>query len=465
MQTLQLYNTLTRKKEEFKPIKKNEVGLYTCGPTVYNFAHIGNLRSYIFEDILKRVLIYDGYKVKHIENITDVGHLTSDADEGEDKMQKAAQREKKPVTIKTMMDIADKYTKAFISDIKALNISEPDKWAKATDHIKEMIDMNKKIVKNGYAYTTSTALYFDTSKLKEYSELAKLDLSGLKAGARVEKDKEKKNHNDFALWFKAVGKHKDHVMVWESPWGTGFPGWHLECSAMSIKYLGEEFDIHCGGIDHIPVHHTNERAQNIAATGSPVVKTWCHGEFLVIGKSEKMAKSGENFIILETLVDKGYDPLSYRYLALMTHYRKKLQFTWENLDAAQIALKKLYTEVVDLPEGKAVSQKYLSNFEKSINDDLNTPQALALVWGLLKDKKILDSDKKGTLIEFDKVLGLGLDTIIIEKIPADIKKLADQRQKLRQQKKWNEADNVRQEIEKLGYQVEDTKNGPKIIKN
>lgn len=461
---LKLYNTLTRKKEEFKPIKKNVVGLYTCGPTVYNFAHIGNLRTYIFEDILKRVLIYNGYKVKHIENITDVGHLTSDADEGEDKMEKAAKREKKPVTWQTMAAIADKYTRAFKDDISKLNIIEPDKWTKATDHVKDMIEMNKKIEKNGFAYLTSTALYFDTSKLKEYTELAKIDLSGLKEGARVEIDEEKKNPTDFALWFKAVGKHKDHVMQWDSPWGKGFPGWHIECSAMSVKYLGENFDIHCGGVDHIPVHHTNERAQNIASIGKPVVKWWCHGEFLIIGKSDKMAKSGENFIILQTLINKGYNPLAYRYLVLMTHYRKKLQFTWEALDSAQNALNNLYQEVAEMERQGKVSKEYEEKFLESINDDLNIPRALALAWDLIKDKKLSSSDKKQTLLKFDQVLGLGLDKVKKIKIPKKVQELAKKRQKLREEKNWEEADKLRQQIEEQGYQVEDTNEGPKIIK-
>jgi len=464
MNPLILYNTLTRKKEEFKPIKKGQVGLYACGPTVYNFAHIGNLRSYIFEDILKRALVYNGYKVKHIENITDVGHLTSDADEGEDKMEKAAKREKKPVTVETMMAIAEKYTQAFKDDISKLNISEPDKWTKATDHVKEMIEMNKKIEKNGYAYQTSTALYFDTLKLKEYTELAKLDLSGLQAGARVEEDLEKKNPTDFALWFKAVGKHKDHVMQWESPWGKGFPGWHIECSAMSIKYLGNQFDIHCGGVDHIPVHHTNERAQNIASTGKSVINWWCHGEFLVIGKSDKMAKSGDNFIILQTLIDKGYDPLAYRYLTLMTHYRKHLQFTWEAVDAAQAALNNLYQEVAGMEKSKIGCAGYEEKFIEAINDDLNTPKALGLVWDLIKDKELPNSAKKQTLLKFDQVLGLGLDKVEKIMIPDKVKQLAEQRQKLRQEKKWDESDKIRQEIEKLGYLVEDINDGPKIIK-
>lgn len=300
-----LYNTLTKKKEEFIPIKKKKVGLYTCGPTVYNYAHIGNLRTYVFEDILRRTLEFNGYQVNHIENITDVGHLTDDADQGEDKMEKAAQKEKK-----NAWELSKFYTKAFRRDIKLLNIQEPHTWCKATDHIDEQIATIKKIINNGYTYQTTDGIYFDTSKMPTYGDFARLDIKNLQAGARIDIG-EKKNPTDFALW-KFSGKEK-RQMEWDSPWGVGFPGWHIECSTMSTKYLGAPFDIHCGGIDHIPVHHTNEIAQTWAADKKKMANYWLHGEFLVIDEN-RMGKSQGNFITLQTLIDKRYNPLAYRYL-------------------------------------------------------------------------------------------------------------------------------------------------------
>lgn len=457
MNKLNLYNTLTRKKEEFKPIKPKKVGLYACGPTVYDYAHIGNLRSYIFEDVLKRVLIYNGYKVEHIENITDVGHLVSDADEGEDKMMRALTREGLEPSEKSLLKLADKYTDAFKDDIAKLNISEPDKWTKATKHVKDMIKLIEEIEKNGLTYETADGLYFDTSKFENYGKLANLDIAGLQAGARVDMG-EKKNPTDFALWIKAVGDNAKHVMVWKSPWGTGFPGWHIECSAMSIKYLGDNFDIHVGGIDHIPVHHTNEVAQNQGAKGHQVVNTWLHGEFLIVDEG-RMGKSEGNFVTLQTLIDKDFDPLAYRYLALQTHYRQKLNFSWEAVEAAQNALNNLRDIVATYDKPEIGCAEYEENFLNAINDDLNTPKALGILWDLIKDKEFPTSAKMRTLLKFDEVLGLGLDKIKPIKIPKEILELAEKREEIRKNKNWEGSDKLRQQAEEQGYLIDDTDEG------
>ncbi|MFH1564790.1 MAG: cysteine--tRNA ligase [bacterium] len=455
---LKLYNTLTRQKEEFKPLNPKEVGLYACGPTVYNFAHIGNLRTYIFEDILKRVLIYNGYNVKHVMNITDVGHLTDDADSGEDKLEKGSKREGKSV-----WEIAEFYAEAFRGDIKKLNISEPNVWCKATDYITEQIEFVKKLEEKGLTYTISDGIYFDTSKYPDYAKLGKLNLEGQEEGARVGKVEGKKNPTDFALW-KFSPKDEKRQMEWESPWGVGFPGWHIECSAMSMKHLGEEFDIHCGGIDHIPIHHTNERAQNWGAAGKEVVKIWMHGAFLNISGG-KMAKSEGNFLTLNVLEDKGFNPLAYRYLVLQAHYRSQLSFSLESLKSAQNGLEGLNQAVVDLGEkGETGCTKYEKKFFEAVNDDLDTPKALAVVHKLLKDKNLSAQEKKNSILKFDKVLGLGLGDVKSTEIPDVILKLAKIRDRARMAKNWNRADKMREEIEKLGFEVEDGKGGFKIKK-
>ena len=457
MKKLKLYNTLTRKKEEFKPIKPNKVGLYACGPTVYDYAHIGNLRAYIFEDVLKRVLIYNGYKVEHIENITDVGHLVSDADEGEDKMMKALAREGLEPNKNSLLKLADKYADAFKDDIAKLNISEPSKWVKATDHVKDMVKLIEEIAKNDLTYETADGLYFDTSKFKDYGKLANLDIAGLKAGARVAMGN-KKNPTDFALWIKAVGDNANQVMVWESPWGTGFPGWHIECSAMSIKYLGDNFDIHVGGIDHIPVHHSNEIAQNQGAKGKPVVNTWLHSEFLVVDEA-RMGKSEGNFVTLQALIDKGFDPLAYRYLALQTHYRQKLNFSWEAVEAAQNALNNLRDTVATYDKPVVGCAEYEEIFLKAINDDLNTPKALGILWDLIKDKEFPTKAKMRSLLKFDEVLGLGLDKVKPIKIPKEITELAAKREEMRQNQDWAGSDKLRHQAESKGYLIDDTDEG------
>ena len=461
---LTLYNTLTRRKEKFVPLTKGKAGLYTCGPTVYNYAHIGNLRSYIFEDLLKRVLIWNGYNVKHVMNITDVGHLTSDADVGEDKMLLAALREKKSV-----WKIAEYYTKSFKKDMKKLNILPPDIWSKATDHIPEQIELIQTLEKKGFTYIAGGNVYFNTSKLNDYGKLAQLKLDA-EMQARIKDDKNKKNPHDFVLWF-TKSKFEAQEMKWPSPWGKeGYPGWHLECSAMAMKYLGKQFDIHCGGIDHVPVHHTNEIAQSEAATGKkPWVKYWLHNEFLVLSQGEKMAKSGGNFITLSTLEEKGFHPLDYRYFCLGTHYRKPLMFSYEALEGARSTTKKLVEKVLDLKkskdkENKTKQQKYLLEFTDNVNDDLNTPKALATMWDVLKDDTLSGRDKYSLVLKFDEVLGLDLKKLRKEKIPQDIITLAEERLNARKKKDWKKADELREKITKLGYVVGDTQEGYEIMK-
>ena len=460
MNKIFLYNTLSRKKEEFVPIKKNEVGLYTCGPTVYDFAHIGNLRTYIFEDILRRALEYNGYKVKHIMNITDVGHLTGDRDMGEDKLEKGAKREGK-----TAWEIAKFYTKAFLEDMKKLNIKvPPDKYMpKATDYIKEQIKLIKILEKKGYTYKTSDGIYYDTVKFKQYNKLSHKDLETLKEGARVEKNVEKKNPTDFALW-KFSPKGAQRHMEWDSPWGVGFPGWHIECSAMSAALLKDQLDIHCGGIDHIDVHHTNEIAQSEAATGKSFFNFWMHGAFLNIEGGKKMAKSEENFLTLENaFIKKGIDPLVYRFAALQTHYRKPMEYSEAGMKNAEKGLKHLFNQVRKLGVSSGnVIPGIKKQFIEAINDDLNIPKALVVVQELLKGN-FPDEDKFFTIQDFDQVLGLDFPKKE-EKIPAEVKKLRNERRKAREDKNFKESDRIRKEIEKLGYIVEDTKDGERIYK-
>ena len=467
---LKFYNTLIRKKQIFKPLKDKKVGLYTCGPTVYWFAHIGNLRTYIFEDILKRVLEYNGYKVKHIMNITDVGHLTSNADTGEDKLEKGAKREKK-----TVWEIAEFYTKAFKQDIKRLNIKPPDVWVKATDTIKEQIELIKILEKKGFTYVIRDGVYFDTSKLKTYGRLWSKKKKKLRAGARVEMVPGKKNPTDFALW-KFSPPRRKRQMEWKSPWGVGFPGWHTECVVIGIENLGIPFDIHCGGIDHIPIHHTNEIAQAEAAYGEILARYWLHGEFLVL-KEGRMGKSEGNIIVVEDFIKKRINPLAYRYLCLGTHYRSKLTFSWQALKGAENSLNNVYQKVSELQCNRKSGSRYINNksgsrsiktyqkkFLNFINDDLNMPKALALMWRLVKDEKIPNNQKYKLLLDFDRIFGLDLDKIKKTRIPKKIKELVKQREQFRQQKQWRKADEIRKKIKKMGYQIEDTEKGPRIKK-
>ena len=464
MMKLYLYNSLNRRKEEFIPLKNRHVGLYTCGPTVYNFAHIGNLRTYIFEDILKRTLYYNGYQVKHVMNITDVGHLTGDRDMGEDKMEKGARREGK-----TAWDIAAFYTRAFKQDIERLNILEPDIWVKATDTIDEQIDLIKTLEEKGYTYQTRDGIYFDTSKFKEYTKLSHQKIESLQEGARVEKNPEKKNLTDFALW-KFTPDGVQRQMEWDSPWGVGFPGWHIECSAMSMKFLGEQLDIHCGGTDHIDVHHTNEIAQSEAATGKKFFNCWMHGAFLIIAGGKKMAKSEDNFLTLDNaFIKKGINPLVFRFAAFQTHYRKPMEYSAESVAAARNGLLHLQNQVRQIAQScngrlGRLSDDYKSKFLEALNDDLNMPRAMASVQELLKSAITAD-DKFATILDFDKILGLRLDQVDApEELPQEVQQLIDSRQAARVAKDWAKSDRLRDEIQDLGYLVQDTKDGIKVIK-
>ncbi|HLD10613.1 MAG TPA: cysteine--tRNA ligase [Candidatus Nanoarchaeia archaeon] len=436
------------------------------GHTVYNFAHIGNLRTYIFEDILRRTLEFNGYNVKHVMNITDVGHLTSDADEGEDKMELSIKKEKK-----SAYEIAEKYSKAFFNDLKDLNIQSPTTICKATDHIKEMIDLVKALEKKGFTYQTSDGIYFDTSNLKDYGKLARLQIDQLKEGFRIEK-KEKRNKSDFALW-KFSPKDKKREMEWPSPWKVGFPGWHIECSAMSIKYLGEQFDIHCGGIDHIPVHHTNEIAQSESFTGKkPWVKYWLHGEFLIVDEG-KMSKSENNFLTLQSLKNKGYDPLVYRFFCLETQYRKQLKFSFESLDNTKNSLERLKEFVRKIKSYQSDSLGYKDldklisicekGFKEEINNDLEIPGALAYLFDFIKQINILLSEEKLSnqdaqlILEFIEKIDSILGILKEEEIPNKITKLAAERVIARENKDWKKSDELRDKIKQLGYQVDDSK--------
>jgi cysteinyl-tRNA synthetase len=455
-----LFNTLTKKKEVFVPLTGLEVKMYNCGPTVYNYAHIGNLRAYVFTDILRRTLERDGYSVKQIINITDVGHLTGDTDIGDDKIEQGAKKEGK-----TAAQISEFYTKAFFDDLKKLNVETTrTTFPKATEHIKEQIDLISTLEKKGFTYKTSDGIYFDTSKFKEYGKLGNINLEGLDEGARIGINKEKRNPTDFALW-KFSKQEEKRQQEWPTPWGVGFPGWHIECSAMSMKYLGETLDIHTGGIDHIPVHHNNEIAQSEAATGKQFSRFWLHNAFVNIS-GEKMAKSEGNFIRLQTLEDRRIDPLAYKYWLLTAHYRSPITFSYEALKGAETAFIKLVEHFNALPSGGTPSEDYSRKFKERINDDLDTPGAISLIWQLIKDKKVSDASKKSTISAFDKVLGLNIEKFgneIAKKmadIPGEIKNLAEKREIARKEKNWNEADRIRDEITKMGYRLDDTDGGP-----
>lgn len=454
--SIKLYNTLTRREEEFKPIKKGSVGLYSCGPTVYNFAHIGNLRSFLFSDVLRRVLELNGLKVKEIMNITDVGHLTDDADAGEDKMLVAMKREGK-----SAWDIAKFYTDAFMKDIALLNIEPATEYPRATDHIDEQIAMIKKLEENGFTYQIMDGVYFDTSKLSDYGRLSGQKSEEKQAGARVEMG-EKKHPTDFALWkFSTDEAHRQ--MEWDSPWGKGFPGWHIECSAMSAKYLGIPFDIHTGGVDHIAVHHENELAQTEGATGKLEANVWMHNEFLTVDNG-KMSKSLGNVYTLRDIIDRGFDPLVFRYLCLGAHYRSKLNFTWESMTAAQNALRKLYAIARELDKPKGACKEAEASFLEALDHDLNTSQALAVLWKMLDDPSLLSANKAATLLKMDEVLGLNLAEYVAKpiEIPAEVTKLADEREEARKAKDWKRSDELRDEIAKQGFVVEDKPEGPVI---
>jgi len=452
---LTLYDNYERALRPFVPLEPGgPVGVYTCGPTVYDYQHIGNFRTFLFEDLLKRVLRWNGYRVRHVMNITDVGHLTSDADTGEDKMEKGARR-----TGMTAWEIAQLYTDAFLADMTALHIESPDVLCRATDHVREQIEFIADIERKGFAYATADGVYFDTSKQPGYGRLARLDKDGLAAGHRVEQG-EKRHPTDFALWkFSPPGEQRQ--MEWESPWGTGFPGWHIECSAMAQKYLGDWFDIHCGGEDHIPVHHTNEIAQTEARVGTRLANFWMHGYFL-LSNDAKMAKSAGEFLRIASLAERGYDPIAFRYLCLTGHYRSQLNFTWEALDAAQTGLDRMRLGFHALPADAAAQADpaLVERFTEMLNDDLNLPRALAVAWEALRGDAPA-AVKRATLAKFDEVLGLGLATWqprAVE-VPADIEALAKARADARKARNWADADRLRKALADAGWDVEDRADG------
>lgn len=450
---MKVYNTLTRKKEELKTIKKNEVGIYSCGPTVYWNQHIGHMYAYVQWDTLVRLLRYLGNKVTWVMNITDVGHMTSDEDTGEDKMEKGAKREGLSV-----WEVAKKYEEQFLESLKLLNISKPDVLCRATEHIKEQIDLAKKIEARGFTYQTKTGLVYDTSKFPEYANFANLKLTEMEAGARVEVDEEKKKPWDFLLW---VTNQPNHVMKWPSPWGEGFPGWHLECTAMSTRYLGDKFDIHTGGKEHIGVHHTNEIAQGYGAFGSQTANYWLHNGWLTF-EGAKMSKSLGNVVLATDLEEKGFDPLALRYLILSSNYKQGLDFNFRNLAVAATALVKLKAAVGVPGEGKVI-ESVKKEFLEKMEDDLSTPEAIAVIWKMVKGEHKKE-DIKVTLLELDKILGLKLAEKEEVKIPEAVTKMVEERNKAKKEKNWVEADRLREEIKKRGYLVEDTKDDCKIKK-
>lgn len=452
---LTLFDTYTRSLREFAPLHPPEVGMYGCGPTVYDYAHIGNLRTYIFEDILRRALEFNGYQVKHVVNITDVGHLTSDADTGEDRMEKGSRR-----TGKSAWEIAGIYAEEFKKDLGRLNIQEPHVWCRATEHIPEQIEFVQCIEAKGYTYRTPDGIYFDTSKLDDYGYLARLDVEGLEAGSRVAMAG-KRNPTDFALWkFSPAAERRQ--MEWESPWGAGFPGWHIECSAMAANYLGPLFDIHCGGEDHITVHHPNEIAQTQACHGTRLANFWMHGYFLQIDEA-RMGKSEGNFLRLQALIDLGYDPLAWRFFCLGAHYRAKQNFAWEALDSAARTLDRLRAAAHEWGTPGEPDAGALEQFTAHVNHDLNMPRALATTWDLVKSD-LPPATKKATLLEFDRVLGLRLAEWhpASAAVPDEILALVEQRQRARKERRWGDADALREQIRAAGYQIEDTPQGPRL---
>lgn len=468
---MKVYNTMSRTKEEFRPIRSECVTIYSCGPTVYNYAHIGNMRTYVFMDILRRVLKLNGYRLRHVMNITDVGHLTSDGDEGEDKMEKAARSQKK-----TPWEIAEYFTGVFFGDLKRLNIETPEITPKATEHIDVMIEFVRELCEKGYGYETSDGIYFDISKFPRYGRLSRANLEEQLAGAseRVEVNTEKRHPADFALWKKAP---KEHIMQWPSPWGMGYPGWHIECSAMSREYLGDCFDIHTGGVDHIPIHHENEIAQSEALTGKRSVNYWMHGEFLLVDNG-KMSKSLGNTYTISDLIEKGYSPLAYRYFCLNGNYRNKLNFTWEALDAAKVSLDRLYEALAKhkaagaqpLPEGTA--EEWKKEFTEAVSDDLNVPLGLGILWKALrfpvKSREIYDF-----ALFTDQILGLSMEENAEKPVQNDgtqeaelspeIRELVNQRTEAKKKKDFKTADEIRDRLKTMGVTLIDTKEGVKIV--
>jgi len=472
---LYFYNTLTRTKEAFEPVHKDYVRMYNCGPTVYDHAHIGNLRSYVFADLIRRTLLLNGYKVMQVVNITDVGHLTSDADEGDDKMTLALKREGKPLTLEAMKEIADTYTTAFLEDLAALNIKAPSALPRASEHIAADIALIETLMQKEYAYRTPDGVYFDTARFKGYGKLGGIDRDAQHAGARIAANESKRHPADFALW-----KHNEKL-GWESPWGRGFPGWHIECSAMAMEYLGKELDIHTGGIDHIGTHHNNEIAQSEAATGKPFARFWLHNAHILV-EGAKFSKSLGNAIKLHQLKEHGFSPLAYRYWLLTGHYRTPMNFSFTALESAQTALRRLqlyFVEHFSSVRAGNVEPSYDERFLRAVNDDLDTPKALALVWELVKDDGVSAADKRATFLHADRVLGVGLielaksgskrtqldvDSQDLAKLPEKARALIEEREEARAAKDWPRADALRDELFKHGYAVEDTCDGPRVTR-
>ncbi len=458
---IKLYNTKSRQSETFAPENEGRVGIYSCGPTVYHYQHLGNMRAAVFADTLRRMFISNGYEVKHVINITDVGHNVDDSDNGEDKMEKGAKREGKNV-----WEIAKQYTDAYFADLTMLGIPlDAFIFPRATDNIKEQIALIEALELKGYTYRTHDGIYFDTSKFRAYKEFAHLDIEGLKSGARVEENREKKNITDFALW-KFSPTNEKRQMEWESKWGTGFPGWHIECSAMSMKYLGVHFDVHTGGIEHIPVHHTNEIAQSECATGIPYVNYWMHNNHL-LDTTGKMSKSNGEFMTLSKLRDEHYDPLAYRYFLLTAHYRKELSFSYEALDAASVAYHRLVEYVLHhkTTSGHVISH-YMHAAHKALSNDLATPEVIATIWKLMKDEEVTEVDRYVTLIALSDLLGLGLHEVAEKglEIPEVVEELLKERAQARASKEFALSDNLRKEIESHGFIVKDTANGQEVTK-
>lgn len=461
-----IFNSLNKRKEKLIPIKENEINLYACGPTVYNFAHIGNLRTYIFENILVKSLRYIGYKVTHCMNITDVGHLVSDGDSGIDKMSLGADRERKSIE-----EIATFYEVAFFKDCSRLNISRPSIVCKATKHIKEIIEMIKILERKGYTYVSNGNVYYNVSKFDNYANLADLSLENLNLISRIDQDVNKKNQLDFVLWF-TNSKFKNHIMQWDSPWGVGFPGWHIECSAMALKYLGDLIDIHCGGIDHISVHHTNEIAQSEGALGHKCVNYWVHGEFLVVDGA-KMSKSSEEFLTLSKLSESGFSPMDYRYFCLQSRYRKELSFSYENLNSSKKSLMKLKNRIAKVLKNSDSTTlvnnnnitNYKENFTKHICNDLNIPNAITVLYDVIKDNNLTSNEKILLIQDFDRVLSLDLlDNKNTSDINVDsnyINKLISERNEARNKKDWKKADEIRSMLGDLGIELLDLGNETK----
>lgn len=459
--SLRVNNTFTHQKEQFVPSHGNKVSFYSCGPTVYDYAHIGNMRAFVFADLLKSVLLMNGFEVTHVMNITDVGHLVADSDDGKDKVEEQARKQNR-----SAWDLVKQYTDQFLLDSKKLHLARPTFLPRATDHISEQIALIKKLEERGYTYRASDGIYFDTIKFKDYGVMANLAEQELKPGARVAMSEGKKSATDFALW-KFSPEDEKRQMEWDSPWGKGFPGWHIECSAMSMKYLGETIDLHTGGVDHVKVHHTNEIAQSEAATGHQFVRYWMHSEFLLL-EGQKMSKSLGNIVTISDLEAKGYDPLAYRYLLFTSKYHSLLNFTWNGLDSAQKTLKSIRTKLASYPNGGELIEEEVTKFEEALNDDLDTPTGLAILHGVLKGK-YSEADKKATILMFDKVLKLDLDSNAEsndgdKEIPSELTELLNQRNQFRSNKMWAEADKTRAEIEKRGYEVVDLPEGSSLKK-